>query len=147
MLGKVRIEFIGHKEWVDNMVNNLADLPAREMVNIMDVIKGRAQSRYLIGPYPEHLRVGKGGVGGHLRQNIQPKVEIRFPEIIGSLSVASTAYYGLIWEAVGRYEHRKGMMFSGNDTPMCRPFAMPAYRDLASWTLERLSQSVVMSAG
>ena len=142
MIGKIRVDVLGYKEWINNTISKLSPSTVQEMMNVMTAIKSKAQIKYLRGPYPERLRID----GGHLLQNIQPMVEIKFSEIIGYLTVASTAYYGLIWEAVGRYAHRKGMMFSGNDTPMCRPFALPAYKDLADWTSEQFIHSVVESS-
>lgn len=140
---KFSVELFGSKEWVNKAMMNLAIGPLKTLANVMSAIKGRAQSQYLTGPYPEHLRVGRGGTGGHLRQQLIILMSYKDPEIIGKLTVASTAYYGLIWEAVGRYKHRVGKIFSGNDTPMHRPFALPAYKDLASWTIQELRNAIV----
>lgn len=142
MIGKIRVNVLGYKEWINKALNKIPESTVQGMMNVMTRIKERAQSEYLHGPYPERLRIG----GGTLLQNIQPVVEIKFSEIIGYLVVGSIAYYGLVWEAVGKYAHRKGMFFSGNNTPMDRPFAFPAYRDLADWASEQFAHSVAGAA-
>jgi len=115
--------------------SNLLD----SMNYIMSIIKGRAQI-YLSGPYPYRLSHKFGR--GTLWKQIDIQSQRILYEVVGKLSVGQMAWYGKVWESVGEYAHRKGGVFKCGH-PMSRPFARPAYEDIALKIKRTIGEQIV----
>jgi len=115
----------------------------RTMLDILKRINYLARTKYMTGPYPERLRRGHAAARGtgHGAQAMKPQVTVAGDTIIGEIKVENVAYYLLIWEAVGKYSHRRGRFFL-NQTPMHRPFMEPAYEDYKREIINQIQISI-----
>lgn len=140
---KITVTFENYNKWVNKAITKTTPLALKGLTHALTLIKGRAQYAYLTGPAPEHLQVGKKGTGGALRQNLMFVINSSGDMAEASLVAPSIAWYGAIWEAIGKYKHRKGKMFK-NATPMARPFARPAWEDEKEKAQASLLKELVM---
>lgn len=139
----IKVTFENYDKWVSKTITKTTPLALKGLTHALTLIKGRAQYAYLTGPAPEHLRVGKSGTGGALRQNLMFIINSLGDTAEATLVAPSIAWYGAVWEAVGRYKHRKGKLFK-NATPMARPFARPAWEDEKERAKTALLKELVM---
>ncbi len=132
----VNAKFINQNVWVDKRLMKISPIAAKAMTGAMSEVKGKAQYKYLRGPYPYRLSFHtKGRTGSALKNNLQIVVLEHLGDIYGIIGIPELVKYGKYWEAIDEYKHRRGMAFKGGH-PMARPFVEPAWEEM-EWEAKR----------
>lgn len=126
----IKAIFLNHDRYVNKALAKLNPILLSSMERVMAEVKGRAQYKYLRGPYPYRLSFHfHRRTGSALKNNIQTVVRQLGDSVLGSIGLPQLVWYGKVWEAVDEYAHRVGGTFK-NGHPMARPFARPAWEDM-----------------